>query len=124
MLISKLAGIPCEDIPDDHPDVVILSDISAEELSNRLWKSTDSDLLDAYFIALGLEKAEAKAAHIVTRRIHQAPVIRRIYPAEVRQVQPSDYLGPPKRRGDYHSPAFTPVSGIRSIRQPQIRSIM
>ena len=59
MLISKLAGIPCDKIPDNHPDVIQLSDISAEELSNRLWKLTDSDVLEAYFVALGLDKVEA-----------------------------------------------------------------
>ena len=58
VLISKLAGIPCENIPDNHPDVIVLSDCTADELANRLWKSTDSDLLEAYFVALGLDKVE------------------------------------------------------------------
>ena len=43
-------------VVDDHPDVAMLSGISAEELANRLWKATDAELLEAYFIALGLDK--------------------------------------------------------------------
>ena len=57
VLISKLAGISVDEIPDDHPDVQMLSNITADELSQRLWKSTDPELLEAYFKALGLDEA-------------------------------------------------------------------
>ena len=62
MLISKLADIPEDQIPgptsrfgtqlshfllllsDDHPDVAMLSNISADELVDRLYKATDAEV--------------------------------------------------------------------------------
>lgn len=62
VLISKLVGIPEEEIADEHPEVAYLSDISADELSKRLSKAADAKLLDAYFEALELGLSDIRQA--------------------------------------------------------------
>jgi hypothetical protein len=62
VLISKIAGVPADDIADDHPDVAMLSGISADELSMRLWKATDAELIDQYFVVLGLGEGEVSGS--------------------------------------------------------------
>jgi len=59
VLIAKISGVDERAIPEDHPDVLMLSNISTYDLTDRLHRNTDADLIDTYFDLLGLgEKTE------------------------------------------------------------------
>ena len=56
VLIAKLTNQAVEDIPDGHPEVTLLSNISAEALVDRLTKAADDKIIDSYYAALGFEE--------------------------------------------------------------------
>jgi len=62
VFISHLSGTPIESIPDDHPEVRALANIDAAALVERLCDLCDDEIIDEYFLKLGLEKSEEKVA--------------------------------------------------------------
>ena len=55
MLIAKLTKQPVEDVPDDHPEVRALSNITSECLVQKLWQMTDREIIEEYHRLLGLD---------------------------------------------------------------------
>lgn len=43
VLISKLTRLEMADIPDDHPEVSMLSNITADQLVDKLARNTDPE---------------------------------------------------------------------------------
>jgi len=64
VLIAKISGVAEDDLPDDHPDVMTLANIPADELVKRLWDNTDDDLIDTYFDLLGLGESNIMSARV------------------------------------------------------------
>jgi len=54
-LISKLARVPIKLIEDDHPEVLAMSDMTAEHLVQQLWSKTDAAKINRFYTALGLD---------------------------------------------------------------------
>ena len=59
VLIGKITNVPPIVISDDHPEVLALSNISADELVEKLWNLTDRHLIDDYHRELGLTQKTA-----------------------------------------------------------------
>ena len=47
VLISKLTGLAIAEIPDDHPEVKMLANVTADALVDKLAKNTDPEALPA-----------------------------------------------------------------------------
>ena len=54
VLISKLTGFPVMAISDNHPEVVALADIGAEDLVEKLWSITTVAHIEKYHALLRL----------------------------------------------------------------------
>ena len=48
VLISKLTGLRIDEIPDDHPEVTMLSNITAPQLVDKLWRNTAPQALHQF----------------------------------------------------------------------------
>ena len=59
VLIGKIINVPPIVISDDHPEVLALSNISADEVVEKLWNLTDRHLIDDYHRELGLSQKTA-----------------------------------------------------------------
>ena len=54
VLFSRMSGVPVEDIADDHPEVVAFSNITTEELTEKLWVEASKEKIETFHSACGL----------------------------------------------------------------------
>lgn len=79
VLFAKLAGLPVEQIPDDHEEVVAFAGLSNEELAAKLFETVAKEKVDQFYAALcqeGLqeEPAAQSGPEVVAESLQDRPL--------------------------------------------------